>query len=304
MTRPQVSVGMPVYNGEHYLAAAIESVLAQTEEDLELIISDNGSTDHTEEICRAWSERDPRIRYIRNDVNRGAAWNFNQVFEASQGTYFKWAAYDDWLAPEWLEECVIALDSDPNVVLAYTRVIQVDENNDLIQHWSKYADVTGLDPVDRLRPVLYDWQCLPVFGLIRRDALLRTKLIGGYDSSDRVLLGELAVLGRFHLADPELFYHRDHPDNTVHAYETQVDRGAWFDPKNARATTYWPNWRYHWNFALAILRAPLKPVQTVRALAALGMRMIRSRKPLLADIAMAGRALVARIRALVRPGTR
>ena len=295
MAPPKVSIGLPVWNGEKYLDKAIVSLVDQTFEDFEIIISDNGSTDRTEEICRAWVERDPRIRYLRGDENRGAAWNFNRVFDEARGTYFKWAAYDDTLMPEWLEECVTILDTHPDVVLSYTRVMRIDENDEFIKHWTKYADVTSQDPVDRLRPVMYDWACLPVFGLIRRQALTRTKLIGPYDSSDRVLLGGLSVLGKFHLVNKELFYHRDHPENTIRAYGSQHERGAWFDPRNTDAITYWPNWRYHFNFALAILRAPLTFREEIRALAALGMRAIRSRQVLLSDFVVAGRALMGKL---------
>jgi glycosyltransferase involved in cell wall biosynthesis len=295
MSKPRVSIGLPVFNGEKYLEEAVGSLAAQTFEDIEIVISDNGSTDRTEEICRAWAERDSRVRYLRHDTNRGAAWNFNAVFEACRGDYFKWAAHDDRLLPEWLEACVAILDARPEVVLAYTRVLQIDEHGEFLRHWEKYADVTAERPADRIRPVLYDWQCLPVFGLIRREPLASTRLIGSYDSSDRVLLAELAALGPFHLVDEELFCHRDHPDNTVHAYDSQQARGAWFDPRNASAVTYWPNWRYHSNIGRAILRAPLTPWETVRALRALGMRMIRSRKGLWWDVKSATQALTGRI---------
>src|SRR6202789_2802935 len=77
---PTVSVGMPVYNGETYLEVAISSVLAQSFDDLELIICDNASTDRTAEICQDYAARDPRIRYFRNAQNLGAAPNYNLAF--------------------------------------------------------------------------------------------------------------------------------------------------------------------------------------------------------------------------------
>src|SRR5688572_10868700 len=98
---PRVSIGLPVYNGENYLAEAIDSILAQTFEDFELIISDNASTDRTQEICEAYAAKDGRIRYYRSEVNKGSAWNFNRVFELARGEYFKWAAHDDYIAPEY-----------------------------------------------------------------------------------------------------------------------------------------------------------------------------------------------------------
>src|SRR6266536_1939108 len=88
--RTRVSIGLPVFNGERFVAEAIDSILAQTFEDFELIISDNASTDGTEEICRCYAEKDERIRFVRNRENYGAAFNFNQTFHLSSGGYFKW----------------------------------------------------------------------------------------------------------------------------------------------------------------------------------------------------------------------
>ena len=85
---PKVSVGLPVFNGKRFVAEAIESILAQTFDDLELVISDNASTDGTEEICRAYAEKDERVRYVLNSENLGAAYNYNQTFHLSSGTYF------------------------------------------------------------------------------------------------------------------------------------------------------------------------------------------------------------------------
>src|SRR5690242_6344650 len=101
-TSPKVSIGLPVYNGERFLAEAIDSVLAQTFTDFELIISDNASTDRTPEICKAYAEKDSRIRYYRNEENQGASWNFNRVFELSRGMCFQWLAHDDYIAPGFL----------------------------------------------------------------------------------------------------------------------------------------------------------------------------------------------------------
>jgi GT2 family glycosyltransferase len=124
---PRVSIGMPLYNAERYLAGTLESILGQTFCDLEVVISDNGSTDRTEQICRQYASRDNRIRYYRNEVNRGAAWNYNHVFELARGEYFKWASYDDLLAPKFLEHCVASLDQDPSAALAFTQFLDDDE---------------------------------------------------------------------------------------------------------------------------------------------------------------------------------
>jgi len=124
---PRVSIGLPVFNGERYLEETLQSILGQTLGDLEIVISDNGSTDHTAEICRAIAAQDRRVRYHRSERNRGGAWNHNRVFALSRGEYFKWAAHDDLLAPEFLERCVRVLDAVPAYVLCTSRAAFVDE---------------------------------------------------------------------------------------------------------------------------------------------------------------------------------
>ena len=93
--RPLVTVGLPVYNGERYLAEALEAALAQDLDDLEVVVCDNASEDSTREIALDYVARDRRVRYHRNERNLGLARNFNRVFELSRGKYFKWTAHDD-----------------------------------------------------------------------------------------------------------------------------------------------------------------------------------------------------------------
>jgi len=129
---PKVSIGLPVYNGERFLAETIESVLAQTFTDFELIISDNGSSDHTKEICLEYVLRDQRIRCVRSEVNRGASWNYRRVFELSQGKYFRWAPADDLFAPESLAECITTLDANPDAVLCYPKTLLITKPKRLL----------------------------------------------------------------------------------------------------------------------------------------------------------------------------
>ena len=103
---PMVGIGMPVFNGERFIAEAIESFLAQTFKDFQLVIVDNHSTDATSEICQSFASRDPRVRYIKQRQNYGLNFNFNSAFRLTSGKYFKWAAYDDVCAPEFLGRCV------------------------------------------------------------------------------------------------------------------------------------------------------------------------------------------------------
>ena len=153
--RPLVSVGLPVYDGEEYVADAISSILAQTYDKLELVIADNASTDQTEQICRKFAALDGRIRYVRNPQNIGAGPNHNLVFTLSTGRYFKWCAADDRINPEFLGSCVALLEERPDVVLAYPSVRSIDADGNEIPLFGPpmldYDHDAG--PVDRFRGI-------------------------------------------------------------------------------------------------------------------------------------------------------
>lgn len=119
--RPRLSIGLPVYNGEEYLAESLDALLGQTYGDFELVISDNASTDGTQDICREYAARDARIRYLRQPRNIGATPNHNQVFAECRGELFKWASHDDLYGRDLLRRCVEALDARPEVILAHMR---------------------------------------------------------------------------------------------------------------------------------------------------------------------------------------
>ncbi len=264
---PCVSIGMPVYNGEDYLAAAIESILTQTFSDFELIISDNASTDRTADICRAYAASDPRVRYVRNGTNLGAARNYNQVVELARGRYFKWASHDDVCAPQLLERCVAVLEREPGVVLCYARTQFIDEEGQAIEQHEDRFDLRSPNPHERFAGVFEapGW-CNPIFGVVRTDVLRQTALIGGYYSSDRVLLAELALRGKFYEVPEYLFFRRIHDDMSMQANTSSVQLAAWFDPTRRRSLTLlFPRWRWFAEYLKAIQRAPLSRYQRVRS---------------------------------------
>lgn len=232
---PRVSIGMPVYNGENYVSKALDSLLSQTFEDFELIISDNCSVDKTQEICQAYAVKDSRIRYYRNQENIGAAKNFNRVFELSNGQYFKWAAHDDVCAPEYFEKCVQVLDVEPSVVLCYPRTIINDELKRKLVRYVDGFNLTASKPYERYKKYHELFRKIneahPIFGIIRAKILKRTPLIGSYDASDQVLLGELALYGKFYEIPEYLFFRRNHPQRLMIKYLSSRSRLTWFDPK-------------------------------------------------------------------------
>ena len=115
--KPLLTVGLPVYNGERYLGNAIECILSQSFKDFEFIISDNASTDGTEEICRHYEGRDRRIRYHRNAVNMGGAKNSDLILDMARTEFFTTASHDDYFSLNYLEACLAKLQQTEDAVL-------------------------------------------------------------------------------------------------------------------------------------------------------------------------------------------
>ena len=135
---PGLSIGMPVYNGELFIQRAIESILAQTFTDFELIISDNNSTDSTQEICEKFLKKDNRIRYFRQDKNIRTHRNFIFLLKQAKGKYFAWTAVDDYLDNDYMEKNINVLVSNKNVVSSVGKIVpfgadSLDINSEVIQ---------------------------------------------------------------------------------------------------------------------------------------------------------------------------
>jgi len=209
-----------VFNGEKYLEEALNSILAQTYTDFELIISDNASTDRTQQICRAYAAMDSRIRYYRNERNLGAPRNFNRVFELSRGKYFKLAAHDDVLAPEYLQKCVSVLDKDPSIVLCHSKTGRIDEQGVLVGTYDHKMRIDSPKSHERFRDLIsikYN-PCWPIFGVVRESILGMTPLHGNYPGADGNLLAEIGLYGRIYEIPEYLFFRRDHPQAYTRRY--------------------------------------------------------------------------------------
>lgn len=257
---PRLSIGLPVYNGERYVAAALDSHLRQTFNGLEIVVSDNASTDGTEEICRDFAARDPRVRYVRNERNLGAVANFRRVFELTRAPYFKWASHDDLYEPQFSASCVDILDCNPDVVVAHSATAFIDDMGKpfawdpafaaYIDPWTGAHQrpdspqiATSGSPPQRF------WQVLSqarwgshAFGVMRRAALARTQLLCNFAGSDRAMLAELALLGRFQADERPLYLKRFHANGSWALNQRELklflstdDKAYWRRPRQLRA---------------------------------------------------------------------
>jgi glycosyltransferase involved in cell wall biosynthesis len=209
-SKVSVSIGMPVYNEERYLEQALQSLLCQSVEDFELIISDNASTDRTGEICLTYAAKDPRVRYYRTETNLGAQANFNRVFRLSSAPYFFWASGHDIRHETFIARCVEILEQDPSVVLCYPAARWLEPDGHLGDVISSHVDTRGMSQVSCVRTLLWGLgYAYPIYGIIRCDALKRTGLMRNTIGADNVLLAELALLGAFaELPEPLLCMRR------------------------------------------------------------------------------------------------
>lgn len=206
---PRVSIGMAVFNGGTLLVFAIDSLLAQTFEDFELIITDNASTDETEERCRAYAQKDSRIVYIRRDKNYGANNNSHHALLQATGEYFMFAAHDDRWHPDFIASCVSVLDHNKTVVLAMPAVqfLTPEGTHCNIPYPVLHTIGTGIR--NRVAGIFRENNVgYSAYGLYRREALGKIAIAIDCYGGDVVILLQLMLLGDAAFISQKLFYYR------------------------------------------------------------------------------------------------
>ncbi len=307
---PKLSIGLPVYNGEKFLAAALDSLLTQTFADFELIISDNASTDNTEAICRSYAAQDSRIRYYRNHTNLGCSSNFNRVLELAEGEYFKWAAYDDLHAPEFLSKCVAVLDHNPSFVLCHSQVYLIDEKGDFLQSYNIKLNTDSEKPHKRFHELLSKHLCYQMYGVIRTSVLRKVPPMGSYGTADGILLLRIGLLGAFYEIPEYLFFARSHPGQSLSMFfptyrslteeKTRNNRGnlpdmyayaLWFGAAN-QGKLLFPHWRILWEYMVSIWLFPLSLYQRLRCHISIYLQLQGTEYLLLKDLLKAARIIL------------
>lgn len=259
---PRLSIGLPVYNGEEFLAESLDSLLEQTFDDFELIITDNASVDGTEAICRRYARMDSRVRYLRLPENIGCAPNHNLAFAHARGELFKWASDDDLYARDLLQRCVDALDENPDAVLAHSWTAMIDPAGAVTQAVRYPLASAAASAPERFASMLFASGGDDDNGVVRAKVLRAVAPHGSYHHADRVIVAELVLHGRFLQVPDWLYFRRDHPNRSERANPTIRTRCANLDPKRANGFRH-PVPRllaeYVWGYVAAIRRAPLSP---------------------------------------------
>jgi len=232
--KPRLTIGVPVYNGEDYIAEAIESHLQQDFGDFELIVSDNCSDDSTPEIVQKFVEADSRVVYSRTAENLGGPANFNRLFRLGDAELFTWAAADDRIEPGYLSGVIDMMDDDPTVVIGHSESLLIDPESvpmlQMDQGWlggDGYLEAIKLAPPpgderfgsprphERIDAVINNnHRNFYIFGIMRRETMLQTRLHRLFYGGDRTLLVEMAMRGTFRKVPDPLFASRSHAKNS------------------------------------------------------------------------------------------
>lgn len=288
---PRVTIAMPVYNGERTVASAIECLLAQTFEDFELVIRDNASTDATVDIASQYAATDRRIRVLRSPVNRGVHSNYSAVAREARGEYLKWTSCNDWCAPTFVERCVAVLEGRLDVVLVYPKTRLFDATLEDAVDYEDGLDLQSDRPSERLLRLLSQVRLNNVMnGLIRVDALRQTRLMPDYRTADVVLVGNLALLGKFVEIPEHLFYRRVNRESAAYL-RSESEQAEFFHPRHGREMSF-EHWRSQAAWVMMAIRTPISAAEKARILPRLLKNWYWGWRDLARDVGKAGRHLL------------
>lgn len=298
---PELTIGVPVYNGANYLTQTLRCLVGLSPR-VRLVVSDNASEDSTQAIVNDCTADDGSVLYVRQQENIGAGANYDAVFSLAKTEYFAWNAHDDLRHPSFVESSLAALRSG-DVIGCVSDMLIISETGEPLEICRAPDALQSTDPVERVLAALQTDPEIVVFGAFRRTAMKNTDLHGRYTGSDRILAGQLALLGPMAVIHQPLFELREHPERSVHQRTEQSKfrhtREEWFSPDRG-ARIVFPNWLR----LRKLLAMPFSPGlgmrDRLRLLVRIANFVVRSPlgpggRLLLWDLAVAGATLVRRI---------
>jgi glycosyltransferase involved in cell wall biosynthesis len=197
-TNPLVSIGVPIFNGATSLPNTLTKLLAQTYQNIELVVSDNCSTDDTQKICEAFAKKDKRIKYFRQSENGGVGRNFRFVLERAQGKYFLWNAGDDTRSPDYVAVNVAFLEAHPDYCASTSRAR--DEGGRFNPRWMGDRALTQTRAEDRILTYFKGWHRNSIFySMYRREVLVDNSVLYGPEhlGQDWTMIIQLAKFAKF-----------------------------------------------------------------------------------------------------------
>jgi len=284
----KVIIGLPVYNAEKYLEAAIESHLSQSFGDFDLVISDNGSTDATPDICSDYAGKDKRIKYLRSPENRGILWNHRRVFDAieSPDQYFRWAGGDDIMEPGLLLAMVEVLNTRPEVEAVVPGVKNIDEHGEIDGSMARTLDLQSCDVFERAHEVLVaSYQHVVAYGLLRSSTLRLMRTRPNYPGWDPIFIWELALRGQIVQPAGPVLLRRFHP-GSISRVKTVKEMRKWVEP-NSKVGLSFPHWKWAYERVRALIASPMSTRDRLRIGTFLARYTITGRTSLARDVKQA-----------------
>jgi glycosyltransferase involved in cell wall biosynthesis len=212
-----LTVGLPVYNGEKYLRETLDALLAQTYSNFELFVSDNASTDSTPAILEEYARRDDRIRIVRQPENRGSVDNFWFLLEEAKTPYFTWFAADDMCAPTFLERTLTELRRTDSIICG-TDICVVDGTGETTERFSG-LDTLGLGLEGRMHALFEHYGWFAIYGVARRDRLLACGPLKKQFGCDVIKTAEWLMHGDVACVHEPLFLFRRLADKDADTYQ-------------------------------------------------------------------------------------
>lgn len=289
---PRLTVGVPVFNGERYLAITLESLLSQTVGDMIILVGDNASTDATGDIIREYAARDSRIRHVRHPKNLGAARNYSVLCEMAETEFFRWLAADDSSEPRFHEVCLDALAAYPDAVLVYPRVMMIDAEGRHLEEYEEGLHLPHERPSERLFTLLTNLRLVnALYGVARTSVVKQTRLLGSYRGSDIAFLAELSLFGKILEIPEPLMLRRMHE----HSYTSMTpEEQRQFNNPGRPQTPEFYFWRLLAEYLRAVARVPVSARERARLVAGLARSAVSSRDEYFAELMAAVRFFVRR----------
>lgn len=290
MSHRKMVIGLPVYNGQKYLAAAIESHLSQSFGDFDLVLADNGSTDATPAICADFASKDKRVKVLRSPENRGILWNHRRVLEAieSPAQYFRWAGADDIVGPGLFEAMVDMLNARPEVEAVIPDTKNINGQGEIIGSMARALDLQSPDVYERARDVLLaDYQHVVAYGLLRASTLRALRTGPNYIGWDPIFIWELALRGQIVQAAGPVLLRRWH-EGSISRVKTTKEMRKWVEP-HAKAGINFPHWTWSYERLRSLLHTPLSTRDKWRVGRILARVTLWQRARLLRDVTQAAR---------------
>lgn len=279
----QLTVGVPVYNGERFLSQCLDSLLSQTYRGFVLLISDNASTDRTREISESYANADSRVRYHRNAVNVGLYGNFNRLLGLVRTPYVKLASADDFWAPTMLADAMEQMQRDPSLVLCHPRTVLVDEEGREIRHYDKPLHLMEDDPRVRFRRVLTEIGLVnQLMGVIRTDAVRSMLPLMNHTLADRVFLAELSLHGKIMELPKFQYFRRIHEESSSWNRKSESHQNRRVFGAGTRRV-HLATWKYHTGLVRRVLQSPLGFGATMDLLRFLGRQVVWDRSALISE---------------------